>query len=124
MSAKSSLERVVATPAALAFLDEIRAEYGAVMFHQSGGCCDGSSPMCFPQDEYLVGEGDVLLGFIAGAPVYIHDSQFRLWAHTQLVIDVVEGVGGMFSLDSGKGRRFFTRSRVLTAEELALGSVS
>lgn len=117
MTATSTPDRVVATPAALSFLGEIRAEHGPVMFHQSGGCCDGSSPMCFPQDDYVVGDADVLLGFIAETPVYIHESQWRLWAHTQLVIDVVAGTGGMFSLDSGTGRRFLTRSRVLGAEE-------
>lgn len=69
--------------------------------------------MCFPRGEYLVGESDVLLGWIDGTPVYIHAAQFRLWAHTQLVIDVVPGGGGMFSLDSGTGRRFLTRSRVI-----------
>ncbi|MEO1318303.1 MAG: DUF779 domain-containing protein, partial [Pseudomonadota bacterium] len=106
-------ERVVATPAAVAFIEEIRAEHGPVMFHQSGGCCDGSSPMCFAQDDYVLGDADILLGFIAGAPVYIHESQFALWARTQLVIDVVNGNGGSFSLDGGTGKRFLARSRVM-----------
>ncbi|MCI4663122.1 MAG: DUF779 domain-containing protein [Neomegalonema sp.] len=110
--------RVSATDAALAFLDEIRADHGPVLFHQSGGCCDGSAPMCYPQGEYILGDQDVKLGEIGGAPVYISASQFDLWAHTQLIIDVVAGGGGMFSLDSGRGRRFLTRSRVFEPAEL------
>ena len=101
---------VTATPAALKLIAEITADHGPVLFHQSGGCCDGSSPMCYPRHEFLVGDGDVLLGAIGGAPFYISASQFEAWRHTELIIDVVPGRGGMFSLDNGRERRFLTRS--------------
>lgn len=96
----SQIERVIATPAALALIDAIRADHGPVMFHQSGGCCDGSSPMCYPLGEFRLGEGDILLGTVGGAPVYIGRAQGEAWAHTQLILDVVPGRGGMFSLDN------------------------
>ena len=104
--------KVSATPAALALLAEIVADHGPVMFHQSGGCCDGSSPMCYPVGEFVVGDLDVLLGHIGGAPVYIGCPQYEAWKHTDLIIDVVSGRGGMFSLDNGRERRFLTRSRL------------
>jgi uncharacterized protein (DUF779 family) len=110
--------RVVATPAALDLLREIVAEHGPVLFHQSGGCCDGSSPMCYAQGDFLLGEDDVRLGEIDDMPVYIGGRQFELWRHTQLILDVVPGRGGMFSLDNGRERRFLTRSRTFTDEEL------
>ena len=110
-------DRVTATPAALALIAELRERYGPVLFHQSGGCCDGSSPMCYPQAEFIVGDRDVLLGEIGGAPVYISASQLEAWRHTQLIIDVVPGRGGMFSLDNGTERRFLTRSRTFSGEE-------
>jgi len=103
-------DKVTATPAALALLAQIIAEHGPVLFHQSGGCCDGSSPMCYPRDEFIVGDADVLLGHIGGAPFYISASQFEAWKHTDLIIDVVQGRGGMFSLDNGRELRFLTRS--------------
>ena len=103
-------DKVTATPAALALLAQIVAEHGPVLFHQSGGCCDGSSPMCYPRDEFIVGDADVLLGHIGGAPFYISASQFEAWKHTDLIIDVVQGRGGMFSLDNGRELRFLTRS--------------
>lgn len=115
----SDIPRVTATPAALELLAGIVAEHGLVLFHQSGGCCDGSSPMCYPQGDFKLGENDVKLGEIGDMPVYISGSQFALWKHTQLIIDAVPGRGGMFSLDNGRERRFLTRSRVFTAEELA-----
>ena len=104
--------KVSATPAALALLAEIVADHGPVMFHQSGGCCDGSSPMCYPIGEFVVGDHDVLLGHIGGAPVYIGGPQDEAWKHTDLIIDVVPGRGGMFSLDNGREQRFLTRSRL------------
>ena len=106
------MDKVTATPAALALLAEIVADHGPVMFHQSGGCCDGSSPMCYAQGEFLLGDRDVRLGEIGGMPVYISGSQFEVWAHTDLIIDVVKGRGGMFSLDNGRERRFLTRSTI------------
>jgi uncharacterized protein (DUF779 family) len=111
--------RVTATPAALALIKTLRAEYGPLLLHQSGGCCDGSSPMCYPRSEFLVGASDVLLGEIGGQPFYISRSQFDYWRHTQLIIDVVPGRGGMFSLENGRGVRFLTRSRLFTDAESA-----
>ena len=120
MPDKVSLRKVSATPEAIAFLAEIIADHGPVLFHQSGGCCDGSSPMCYPQGEFLIGDDDVLLGEIAGMPVYIGGRQFELWRHTQLLLDVVPGRGGMFSLDNGREQRFLTRSRAFSPQELEL----
>jgi uncharacterized protein (DUF779 family) len=111
--------RVVATPAALDLLETIRKRHGPLMFHQSGGCCDGSSPMCYPLGEFLIGDSDVCLGEIDGCPFYMSESQFAYWEHTQLIIDAIPGRGGAFSLDSAEGRRFLTRSRLYTDEEWA-----
>jgi uncharacterized protein len=112
-------ERVRATPAAMDLIATLTHEYGPILFHQSGGCCDGSSPMCYPQGDFLLGDRDVKLGEIGGAPVYIGGAQFELWRGAQLIIDLVPGRGGMFSLDNGREVRFLTRSRVFTPEELA-----
>jgi len=109
--------RVTATDAALTFIAEIQADYPQILFHQSGGCCDGSSPMCYPADDFIVGDHDVKLGEIGGVPVFISASQFEAWKHTQLIIDVVPGRGGMFSLDNGREKRFLTRSRMFGGEE-------
>jgi hypothetical protein len=111
------LLRVTATQTAIDFIDEIKSEYGEILFHQSGGCCDGSSPMCYPISDFKIGNNDVKLGEISGVPVYISGSQFEVWKHTQLILDVVPGRGGMFSLDNGREKRFLTRSRVFTAQE-------
>ena len=112
-------ERVSATPAALELIAELRAQHGELMFHQSGGCCDGSSPMCYPRGEFMVGDSDVKLGDIGGCPFYMSRAQFEYWQHTHLTIDVVPGRGGMFSLEGPTGRRFLTRSRLFTDEEAA-----
>ncbi len=111
--------QVMATLSALRLIETLRARHGPVLFHQSGGCCDGSSPMCFPQDEFIVGDHDVHLGDIGGAPFWISGPQFAYWKHTQLIIDVVEGRGGMFSLENGEGVRFLLRSRLFSDEEYA-----
>lgn len=111
--------QVLATAAALALIGELRAQHGAVLFHQSGGCCDGSSPMCFAVGDFIVGDRDVRLGEIGGADFYISAPQFAYWKHTQLIIDVVPGRGGMFSLENGEGVRFLVRSRLFTDEEFA-----
>lgn len=111
--------QVMATLAALQLIDTLRARHGDVLFHQSGGCCDGSSPMCFPVGDFIVGDRDVLLGEIGGAPFYISPAQFEYWKHTQLIIDVVPGRGGMFSLENGEGVRFLVRSRLFADEEFA-----
>jgi uncharacterized protein len=106
------LDKVSATPAARQLLAEIIADHGPVLFHQSGGCCDGSSPMCYPRGDFMVGDHDVLLGEIDGTPVYISGSQYEAWKNTDITIDVVAGRGGMFSLDNGREKRFLTRSDV------------
>ncbi|WEX08650.1 DUF779 domain-containing protein [Chelativorans sp. AA-79] len=105
-------DKVSATPEALDLLAEIIAYHGPVLFHQSGGCCDGSSPMCYPRGDFLLSENDVLLGHIGETPVYISGLQYEAWRHTDLIIDVVPGRGGMFSLDNGREKRFLTRSKV------------
>lgn len=115
-----TLDRVIATDTALQMIEELRARHGPLMFFQSGGCCDGSTPMCYPAGEFNVSDSDVYLGNLGGAPFYMGLEQFAYWEHTQLIIDVVAGNGGMFSLDNGTGRRFLTRSRLFTDEEFRL----
>ena len=109
--------QVVATAAALELINHLVQLHGPVMFHQSGGCCDGSAPMCYAQGEFIVGDHDRLLGHLAGMPFYISGSQFEYWQHTQLNIDVVPGRGGMFSLEGPLGTRFLTRSRLYEERE-------
>jgi uncharacterized protein (DUF779 family) len=111
--------QVLATTAARELIARLEEKHGPLMFHQSGGCCDGSSPMCYPRGEFLVGDSDVLLGQIAGTPFYISKPQFEYWKHTQLTLDVVPGRGGMFSLENPEGIRFLIRSRVFSDEEHA-----
>jgi len=111
------IRRVIATDAALALIETLAKKHGPVMFHQSGGCCDGSAPMCYPQGDLIVGDHDNLLGEIGGMPFYISDSQYEYWKHTQLIIDVVPGRGGMFSLEGPEGKRFLTRSRLFDDDE-------
>lgn len=109
--------RVIATDAAAAFIASLRDKHGELMFFQSGGCCDGSSPMCYVRGDFNLSETDVCLGDVAGVPFYMGAAQFEYWQHTQLIVDVVDGNGGMFSLDNGTGKRFLTRSRLFTDEE-------
>lgn len=111
--------RVAITDEAAALVARLVAEHGPVLFHQSGGCCDGSAPMCFPRGEFLVGDADVRLGEVAGAPFYIGGPQFAYWQHTHLTVDVVPGRGGGFSLEAPLGVRFLTRSRLFTDDEAA-----
>ena len=113
------VEKVVATPAALALVACLQKEHGTVMFHQSGGCCDNSAANCYLPGEITMGAGDVLLGEIGGAQFFISTSQYETWKHTQLIIDVIEGHGGTFSLEGPLGKAFHTRSRVFTTAELA-----
>jgi uncharacterized protein (DUF779 family) len=113
------VERVAITDAAEQVLRGLEARHGPLLFHQSGGCCDGSSPMCYPRGEFRVGQRDVFLGEIAGTPFYIGAQQFEYWQHTHLLIDVVPGRGGGFSLEAPLGVRFLTRSRVFDGEEQA-----
>ena len=119
MSETKPVAKVLSTPAADALIERLREKHGPVLFHQSGGCCDGSSPMCYPKGDFIVGDEDVKLGEINGAPFYMSPSQYEYWKHTQLIIDAVEGRGGMFSLDNGEGVRFLTRSRLFSDEEIA-----
>lgn len=114
--------RVSVTAAAASLLRDLTAQHGPLMFHQSGGCCDGSSPMCFPIGMFLTGASDVLLGTIdAGVDdpieVYMSESQFEYWKYTHLTIDVVEGRGAGFSVEGPTGKRFLIRSRMLSAPE-------
>lgn len=112
------VDRVSVTPEATALIDKLRAVHGNLFFHQSGGCCDGSAPMCYPLGEFQVGQQDVYLGEIAGCPIYISGPQFDYWQHTHLIIDAVPGRGAGFSLEAPEGMRFLTRSRVFTDAEL------
>jgi uncharacterized protein len=114
-----SIPRVTTTPAAAELIRSLRAEHGPLLFHQSGGCCDGSAPMCFPAGDFRVGQSDAYLGAIEGVPFYIGGAQFEYWQHTQLIIDVVPGRGSGFSVESPRGLRFLTRSRVFEDAELA-----
>lgn len=111
--------RVVITPEAAALVRRLKAQHGPLVFHQSGGCCDGSAPMCYREGEFKIGERDVLLGHIEDCPFHIGGAQFEYWAHTQLIIDVVAGRGASFSLEIPEGVRFLTRSRVFTDAEAA-----
>jgi uncharacterized protein len=113
------IQRVAITPDAETVLRQLVAEHGPLLFHQSGGCCDGSAPMCYPAGEFRIGSRDVHLGDVAGTPVYIGGQQYELWRHTQLVIDVVPGRGSGFSLEAPLGVRFLTRSRVFDEAEQA-----
>jgi uncharacterized protein len=117
-SVKEVPAQVVRTAAATALMEKLAQEHGALMFHQSGGCCDGSSPMCYPRGEFMVGDSDVLLATLGETPFYMSRSQFEYWKHTQIILDVVPGRGGMFSLEGPEGVRFLIRSRVFTDEEI------
>lgn len=112
------IARVSATPMALELISQLTARNGPVIFHQSGGCCDGSAPMCFPDGDFKIGSQDVLMGEIGGAPFYMSRSQFEYWKHTHLIIDVVSGRGSGFSLEAPEGVRFLTRSRVFSEAEI------
>ncbi len=112
--------RALVTGAAVDLLRLLQSRHGALMFHQSGGCCDGSSPMCYPDGDFLVGDRDILLAVLDigdGVPVWISGPQFDAWKHTQLVIDVVPGRGGGFSLEAPEGMRFLSRGRAFTDDE-------
>jgi uncharacterized protein (DUF779 family) len=131
-SAAGVVERVAITPAAADMVRRLQADNGPVMFHQSGGCCDGSAPMCFPVGEFLTGDADVLLGTLdvgdvgdggdggTGVEVWMSREQFAYWSHTHLTIDLVSGRGAGFSLEAPHGVRFLIRSRLLTDEETTL----
>ncbi|MEM7334326.1 MAG: DUF779 domain-containing protein [Chloroflexota bacterium] len=111
------IERVLVTDSAIDVIEELQDEHGDLMFHQSGGCCDGSSPMCFPKGELLINETDVWLGNIHDCDFYMSRDQFEYWQHTQLTVDVVPGRGASFSLEIPKGIRFVIKSRLFSSEE-------
>ncbi|WP_020179625.1 DUF779 domain-containing protein [Methylopila sp. M107] len=110
--------RVQATDKALDLIKTLQDENGDILFHQSGGCCDGSSPMCYGVRDYMIGDDDVKLGHVGGAPFYMSPSQFEYWRHTALTLDVVPGRGGMFSLENGREVRFHIRSRIFSDDEV------
>src|ERR1700742_931160 len=112
------VNRVEITAAAAQIVEKLQHQHGPLLFHQSGGCCDGSAPMCYPAGDFRVGPQDVHLGEIAGTPFYIGAAQFEYWRHTQLIIDAVPGRGSGFSLEAPEGIRFLTRSRVFTDDEV------
>ncbi|MEI6612558.1 MAG: DUF779 domain-containing protein [Polynucleobacter sp.] len=113
------VERVVATDEALGLIEELKAEYGAILFHQSGGCCDNSAANCYLPTDLTIGPYDVKLGEVGDVPFYIGKLQYEYWKHTQLILDVIEGQGGTFSLEGSTGKAFHTRSRLFTDEEWA-----
>lgn len=111
------IPRVKVTEEAKKVIDQLRSKHGDLMFHQSGGCCDGSSPMCYEKGDFLVGSSDVWLGEIDGCDFYMAKDQFQYWQHTELTVDVSKGRGASFSLEIPMGVRFVTKSRVFTHEE-------
>ncbi len=113
------VEKVIATPAALELIELLKSKYGELMFHQSGGCCDNSAANCYLPTDLTIGPSDEYLGDIGGVPFYMSKSQYEYWKHTQLIIDVIEGTGGTFSLEGPEGKAFHTRSRLFTDEEWA-----
>lgn len=114
------VQKVIATPAAVDLIERLKAKHGpGLMFHQSGGCCDNSAANCYLIGELTIGAGDVYLGDIGGCPFYMGKAQYDYWRHTQLIIDVIEGHGGTFSLEGPEGLAFHTRSRVFSEEEMA-----
>lgn len=118
MSEKLIIEKVSCTDAAAALIDQLREVWGDLMFHQSGGCCDGSQPMCFQLNEFKVGSSDVLLGYVHGQPFYMSKDQYEYWKHTHLTLDTLIGRGSSFSLEIPLGLRFVIKSRLFTPEEL------
>jgi uncharacterized protein (DUF779 family) len=113
-----SVPRVTISEAAAAVIAQLRERHGPLMFHQSGGCCDGSAPMCYQEGELILGDQDVLMGQVAGCNFYMSAFQFKYWQHTQLELDVVKGRGASFSLEIPLGLRFVIKSRLFTDEEL------
>lgn len=113
-----STPRILATDKAIELINKLKALHGPLMFHQSGGCCDGSQPMCFNKGEFKTGNSDVCLGEIEGCKFYMHADQFEYWKHTQLTLDVTPGRGSSFSLEIPLGVRFFIHSKVFSDEEM------
>lgn len=114
-----TIKRILASPAALQLIRVLKQEFGELVFHQSGGCCDGSSPMCFEKGDFIIGYNDVGLGSIEGVDFWMSKDQFEYWQNTQLTLDVVEGRGSSFSIEIPMGKRFIIRSRLFEDHELA-----
>ena len=112
------IKKILITDAAIDIIDQLKDRFGPLMFHQSGGCCDGSSPMCFEDGDFKIGESDIFLGNIYGCPFYMSLDQYEYWKHTQLILDVTPGRGSSFSIEIPMGIRFLIRSRLFTMEEL------
>jgi uncharacterized protein (DUF779 family) len=110
-------ERVAITDEAIKIVEELKAKYGELIFHQSGGCCDGSAPMIFEKEDMYLDDSDILLGKVAGINYYMNQDQFEYWKHTHLTIDITEGRGSSFSLEIPLGVRFIIHSRMLTEKE-------
>jgi uncharacterized protein len=113
-----SISRIISTDKAAELIVKLEEMHGPLMFHQSGGCCDGSQPMCFSEGEFKTGSSDVCLGIVNGCRFYMSRDQFEYWRHTQLILDVTPGRGSSFSLEIPLGVRFYIRSRVFTEDEL------
>ncbi len=114
---EKTFTRIDTTEAANKLIDSLKEKYGEIMFHQSGGCCDGSAPMCYPKGEFYLGGSDVEVGITHGVHFYMGASQFSYWEHTHLTLDAIPGNGGQFSLENGTGMRFIIRSRLYSDEE-------
>lgn len=114
----TTLKRVLATPLTEEWLDKLTAIHGPLLFYQSGGCCEGSAPLCLRREDYRIGQNDVYLGSLGSTPFYMSASQFEYWRHTQLLIDVIQGGGNAFSLESPEGISFHTRSHIFSDEEM------
>lgn len=112
------IPRVLVSPAAEKIIAQLKATHGDLMFHQSGGCCDGSQPMCFEKGEFKLGGSDIQLGVIAGCDFFMSKDQFEYWKHTQLLIDITPGRGSSFSLEIPLGLRFIVHSRLFSAQEM------
>lgn len=113
----TNVEKISATDKARELIAELKERNGDIMFHQSGGCCDGSQPMCFPKDDFKTGESDIKLGEIDGVEFWMSKDQYEYWKHTHLTLDVVKGRGSSFSLEIPMGVRFIIQSRLLTPDE-------
>lgn len=112
------VKRVIISDAAIKIVEQLRNQHGRLIFHQSGGCCDGSAPMCYAEGELIIGDQDVLLGEVHGCPFYMSAFQFDYWKHTQLELDITKGRGASFSLEIPLGLRFVIKSRLFTDEEI------
>lgn len=114
-----TVDRITASAAAVELINSLKGEFGDLLFHQSGGCCDGSSPMCFQKGDFIIGYSDVCLGLVENCEFWMSKDQFEYWQHTKLTLDVVKGMGSSFSIEIPRGVRFMIRSELFTNTELA-----